>query len=643
MAGEDVEVTLFDGVPRSQVVLEGAVDEVHDVVGRTAQHPAAQQEGPQDRRRVPLPGRRRQRGQRALHDPLGRLQGHLGPAAQHQGVGDALEQFELGRFAQLRSFGRAHAALPVAPGEQHGEGGVVQFLAPGGQVAAALAVQGADQAAHERVGGEAGQVPLGAQGVQKPLLVLRGVRRLVPAVDEGGDLRPAHGCQGQFPEALLGQPVGAYGGGSGGHQPAVAGVGVDEGAQPVAGAVAVGFRDLVQTVDQDQRPARGQHAFRPAVRRGQRTADGAQEGGRCGQRAGADKGAQREGVRDVGALACRGHCQPLHQCRLPGAGVAAQQHPGVLVQRLVGGHPSGAGRRILAGGGGPVGFPVGGRLQRQVGDLQGPAVRGVAQVDAVDGDVVVAVGDVGQVAALEGGVPAVRAGRAGDQLVDLGDQFRLGPGLFDEGAGDERGAAGEELQDVQARPLGRVVQEVAGVRGQTVGSGARPAQSRGQLAVAEAHRLDIVHVEVAEGEQPAGQAVGDGDPLVGREGRLAGGVHRLCHDPPGELVDVPLLQGALLAPEGHESGQAYGLVDQARARSVRTEELLQQRSDQRGRQLAAEYRRIQPPHPRDRANGGETTGSCGRVRRADRRSPAACTSSRRGRPRGRWRCCRCSR
>lgn len=109
------------------------------------------------------------------------------------------------------------------------------------------------------------------------------------------------------------------------------------------------------------------------------------------------------------------------------------------------------------------------------------------------------------------------------------------PGLLDEGAGDKRGAAGEELQDVQARPVGRVVEEVTGVRGQIVGCGRRVVKLPGQFAVAQADRLDVVHVEVAEGEQPAGRSIGDRDPLVGREGRLAGGVHRLCHELRGEF------------------------------------------------------------------------------------------------------------
>ncbi len=68
----------------------------------------------------------------------------------------------------------------------------------------------------------------------------RGVGRRVPAPYEGGDVVPAHRGEGQFPEALRGQPVGAHGGGAGGEQPAVAREGADEGEEPVTGAVPVG-------------------------------------------------------------------------------------------------------------------------------------------------------------------------------------------------------------------------------------------------------------------------------------------------------------------------------------------------------------------------------------------------------------------
>ncbi len=600
MADEDVQVAFLHGVPGRQVVLERAVDEVHDVLGRPAQHSAAQQQGLQHRLGVVPSHGRCERGQRPLHDPLGRLQGHLGAVAQHHRVGDALEQLQLGLLVHVRALDGPHAPLPVPAGEQHGEGGVVQLLASGGQVAAALAVEGADQSAHQGVGDEAGQVTFGAQGVEQPSLVLRGARGLVPAVDEGGDLRPVHGSEGEFPEPFPGQPVGAYGGGAGGQQPAVVGVGVDEGAQPLTGGVAVGRRNLVEPVDEDQGTPCRQYAFRPALRRRQRAAGCAEKA--CGRRqlTRPDQRTQGEDVRNAGAFPGRRHRQPLDERRLAGPGVAAQQHPRFAVQRFVGGQPSGTGRGVLVGPGVPVGFSVGGRLQRQVGDLQRPPVRRVAQVDAVDGEVVVAVGDVRPVPAFERRVAGVRAGDAGDQLVDLRDQLGLAAGLGHQRAGDERGAPGEELQDVQAGPLGRGVEEVARVGGQTgarPGAGRLPPQPGGQFAVAEAHRLDVVHVQVAEGEQPRGEGVGDGRLLVAREGRLAPGVQRGPDQVPGELAHLRRTEAALLAPEGHQAGEADGPVDQSGARPVRHEQLLHQRGDRAGRQLPAEYRRFHAPPP----------------------------------------------
>lgn len=441
----------------------------------------------------------------------------------------------------------------------------------------------------------------------------------MPAPYEGRDVVLAHRGEGKFPEALGGQPVGAYGGGAGGEQPAVAGEGADQAEEPVAGAVPVGGGDLVQAVDEDQAAAGVQHPFGPAFRRGERAAHGGEEGRGGGQGTRPGQCAQRQDVRDPVPVPRGGHRQPLHQRRLAGARVAAQQYPVAGAQGVLGGEADGAlGVGVLTRERrGP--FLLRGRLQAQVGNLQRPSVGRVAQVDAIDGDAVVLFGDVRPVPALERRVPGVRPGYAADQLVDLRDQLGLAAGLLHQRPCHEGGAPGEELQDVQAGPLGRRVEEVAGVGGEPVsGTGRLPPQPGGQLTVSKAHRLDVVHVQVAEGEEPRGQGVGHGLGLVAREGRLAGRVQGGSDQLPGESPYLPLAQRAPLAPEGHQTVQPDRSVDQSGAGAARHEQLLHQRGDQTGRQLPAEHRRFHAPPPWSVDEGSITT-----VRTTGRRSPGA--------------------
>ncbi|MCE0447636.1 hypothetical protein LT493_36870 [Streptomyces tricolor] len=117
----------------------------------------------------------------------------------------------------------------------------------------------------------------------------------------------------------------------------------------------------------------------------------------------------------------------------------------------------------------------------------------------------------------------------------------------------------------------------------------------GEFLAAEAYGLDVVHVQVAEGEQPAGQGVGDGLFLVGRERPLTREASASVTRAVGEPPDLLLAQRSLLAPERHQRRQPYRPVNQSRPRSVLDEQLLHQRAEQAGSQLAAQYGRLHPP------------------------------------------------
>ncbi len=108
----------------------------------------------------------------------------------------------------------------------------------------------------------------------------------------------------------------------------------------------------------------------------------------------------------------------------------------------------------------------------------------------------------------------------------------------------------------------------------------RAAQGLGQALRAEPYGLHIVHVQVAEGGEGVGQRQGDGLVLAGggnvvRPGRPDGAVHQL----PRQLLHVPSGQGAFLAAERDQGGDPHRCVDQARARPLGPEQLLDQRCD----------------------------------------------------------------
>lgn len=121
--------------------------------------------------------------------------------------------------------------------------------------------------------------------------------------------------------------------------------------------------------------------------------------------------------------------------------------------------------------------------------------------------------------------------------------------------------------------------------------------SRIQFPVAEPYGLDVVHLQVAQGQQPAGERADDGELLIGGERRGPRRVHRFRHDPFGEPADVLLAERPLLAPEGDQRGQPYRPVHQARSGAVRREQLPHQRADRGGRESAAQDRRLHPPPP----------------------------------------------
>ncbi len=473
-AGEEPEVAFLDRRPRAQEVLEGAVDELHRVGSRFPQEPAALEEVLEDDGRVTQGGRFLDRRQCAGDDLLGAGTVHLRAAVLDQPVREALQQVELWLLPQVRD---RHVAFAVAAAQQHGQGGLVEVLAAVREVAVPVAVEGADQSAHQGVGGQASEIGLGPYGGEELGLVRPEFRVGLPAVagggvpplDEGGDLRPAHGGQGQLGEVLLCEPVRADRGGARGDEPAVVPVvGVHQVPQPAAGAFAFRVGDLVDAVDEDEAAAGQEDAVGPAVGLGgaEGTAGGGQEvpgGGQPFAVAGERAQWQDEGDAVVEVLHLRGEVlpgggdgQPLDEGGLAGPGFAAEQYPGVVGQGLVGGswcehleqrlqqrlHPSplgapgqrlpGRGRRrgrhVLAedlgerlpsGGGVAVhrrepgaqlggGLPLEARkrrgLEAQVGRVQGPAGRGVGEVDAVDGQPAVLLLHVREVQLLERGV-----------------------------------------------------------------------------------------------------------------------------------------------------------------------------------------------------------------------------------------------
>ncbi|MEU8483552.1 hypothetical protein [Streptomyces sp. NPDC048641] len=137
VAEQDVEVALLDRVARTEVVEERPVREVDHLWGGAAQDTAAQQEVAQDRGGVALAGGVGDGGQGAFQECERGGLVHLGAAREHQGVGETLEEFGLVLGVEFDAVEAAHAALPVAVGEDHLERGVVQGLAAWRQIAAA--------------------------------------------------------------------------------------------------------------------------------------------------------------------------------------------------------------------------------------------------------------------------------------------------------------------------------------------------------------------------------------------------------------------------------------------------------------------------------------------------------------------------
>lgn len=179
-----------------------------------------------------------------------------------------------------------------------------------------------------------------------------------------------------------------------------------------------------------------------------------------------------------------------------------------------------------------------------------------------------------EVQALEPRVLDVRAGPRLHPGVDHVDQLGEHPGLFDQGARDEGGALGEEVQDVQAGHLQEGLVEQLGVPGEPQVRSGLP-QPPGQGHVVEAHGEHVVHGEVAQRVQ--GSREGRGHPvlLAARQSALAGGPDRFLHQLIGEFVQVRGVQCVLLA-EGDVRGEAHRVGHQAGARTLRAEELLDQ-------------------------------------------------------------------
>ncbi|CAM5394291.1 hypothetical protein SGLAM104S_00715 [Streptomyces glaucescens] len=640
-AHQQPEVAVLHGGPRPEVVLEGAVHELDRPLRRFAEQAAAQQQMAEDPLRVALRRGGRQGGQHVGDDPDGAFAVQLGLVVADQPVGEPLEELDLGEFGEVHPVPRGdHVAFLVPAGEQHRQGGVVQLLPSVREVAAPVAVQGADQTAHERVGGELPEVGLGADGVEQGAFV--GVEETgvggadprggVPPGDERGHVVAAHGGEGEFGESVGGEPVGADGGGAGGHQPLVAGVDVEQLAQPAPGPLAVPLGDLVDAVDEEQPAAVAEHPVRPAggLACVEGDAHGGQEGVGGGQTVGtADQGAQRQDEGDpaagpagarrtagsagrrgaagrarapLAALAAgRGDREPLHQRRLAGTGDAAQQDPVVLGECPVGGQGGGGGddgpavrvaRLVVAA------VRVQGR-EAQVGGVQGPAVGRGDEVDAVDREVGVAGGDVGEVALFEGLVGAGGRRCAGDQLVDLGHQLALAAGLLYQGARDEGGPLGEEVQDVQAGGGQQPVEEESGVAGEVAGRVAGgAAQPVRQGLGAQFHGLDVGHGEVAEGVEGVGQGMCDGLFLVGGQ-RAFPGREGLPDQLGGQPLDVRGAEPSFLAPEREVTGEPYGPVHQSGARALGNEEPSYERRHNAGRQPDPDGRRFHPGLPRN--------------------------------------------
>ncbi|MCZ0971357.1 hypothetical protein O1L55_07415 [Streptomyces albulus] len=201
------------------------------------------------------------------------------------------------------------------------------------------------------------------------------------------------------------------------------------------------------------------------------------------------------------------------------------------------------------------------------------------------------VGEVGEVRPLEGDVAGRGCRVPFGELVDARDQGVQAAALLDQRAGDERRALAEEVDDVQAGGAHEGLVEEGGVPGESVGrlwDCGREALRQG--GGAEGDGLDVVHGEGAEAGEGGGEGVGDGRLLVRGDRALAGagGPDGAPHQFRGEFAQVLVGEGAPLALEGDEGGDADGGVDEAGARALLDEELPDERCDDAGREPDAQ-------------------------------------------------------
>ncbi len=209
----------------------------------------------------------------------------------------------------------------------------------------------------------------------------------------------------------------------------------------------------------------------------------------------------------------------------------------------------------------------------------------MAEVQAEDVELAVFGADVGEIADLERLVRAAGPRDALHQRVQAAQRLVQHPALFHLAAGQERRALGEEVQDVQAAQLQQPLVQLGGVRRELPGDvRGRGPQLPGELPVAQPHRLDILHVEVAEGEERRRQRFGDRLALLGADGRFVRiRVQRVPHQFPCHLPHVELGEGALLAPPAHQRGHPHRPVHQPGPRALAHEEPGDERARDGGR------------------------------------------------------------
>jgi hypothetical protein len=191
VADDEGDVAGLDRLAGGQVVLERAVDEVGQALGRFAQQAGAFQQVAVDRVGVALRGGLRHGGQDAFQDGDGVGAFDLVVAVAQEPVGELLEQQRLCLGVQ-RQLG-PHLPLPVPAFQEHPQRRVVECRAAVREVAVAGPVQGAHHRAHQRVGRQPGEVLAAPdRGQQVRGLLFAGAGGAVPAFDERGDVVPAH-------------------------------------------------------------------------------------------------------------------------------------------------------------------------------------------------------------------------------------------------------------------------------------------------------------------------------------------------------------------------------------------------------------------------------------------------------------------